>query len=74
MEKSELETTNKLLKIILGLLLRRDEQNTISLRQQIEILDNHGLKPAEIADILGRTNNYVRVELAKIRKGRKKGK
>lgn len=66
----ELKSTNKLLKVIVGLLLRGKEPE-YTLRQQIEILDDLGLKPLEIAEILGRNNKYVNKELSGIRRGRK---
>lgn len=73
MSNSTLESTNKLLRVIIALLLRRKEERALTLRQQIEILDDLGVKPAEIAEILGRTNIYINKELSVIRKSRKKG-
>jgi DNA-directed RNA polymerase specialized sigma24 family protein len=40
------------------------------LRDQIKLLDQAGLKPAEIADVLGKTPNSIRVALFGIRKAR----
>ena len=71
MEKHTQESTNKLLRVIVALLLRRRDEYTLTLRQQIEILANLGMKPAEIAEILGRTNTYINKELSGIRKSRK---
>ena len=73
MEKDSHESTNRLLRVIVALLLRREEQGLQTLRQQVGILDDLGLRPAEIADILGRTSNYVNKELAGLRKARTKG-
>jgi hypothetical protein len=70
-DENSLELTNKLLKVIVALLLRRKEERVLTLRQQIEVLDDFGLKPAEIAGILGRTNTYINKELSGIRKSRK---
>jgi predicted ribonuclease YlaK len=42
------------------------------LRDQIKLLDQAGLKPVEIADVLGKTPNAIRVALFGIRKGRGK--
>jgi hypothetical protein len=72
--KNDSESTNKLLRVIVALLLRRKDEQTLTLRQQIEILADLALKPAEIAEILGRTNIYINKELSVIRKLRKKGK
>ncbi len=71
MDKNDLQSTNKLLRVIIALLLRRKDEKTLTLRQQIEILSDLGIKPAEIAEILGRTNTYINKELSGIRKGRK---
>ncbi|KKT96559.1 MAG: hypothetical protein UW97_C0008G0016 [Parcubacteria group bacterium GW2011_GWA2_45_15] len=71
MDKNELQSTNKLLRVIVALLLRRKDEKTLTLRQQIEILSDLGIKPAEIAEILGRTNTYINKELSGIRKSRK---
>lgn len=74
MEKEYFESTNKLLRVITALLLRRKDAEILTLRQQIEILNDLGLKPAEICEILGRTSTYINKELSGIRKLRKKGK
>lgn len=74
MDKITLESTNKLLRVIVALLLRRREEQPLTLRQQIEVLDSLGLKPVEIAEILGRTNTYINKELSGIRKNRKQRK
>ena len=62
---------DKPLRVIVALLLRRKDEKTLTLRQQIEILSDLGIKPAEIAEILGRTNTYINKELSGIRKSRK---
>lgn len=64
MKTDSLESTNKLLKVIIALLLRRKEEEALTLRQQIEILHGLGLKPSEIAEILGRSNIYINKELS----------
>ncbi len=71
MDKNELQSTNKLLRVIVALLLRRRDEQTLNLRQQIEILNDLGIKPVEIAEILGRNNTYINKELSGIRKSRK---
>ncbi len=72
MKEDDLATTNRLLKVIVALLLRRKESEVLSLKQQIEILNDLGLKPIEIAEILGRSNIYINKELSGLRKARKK--
>ena len=71
MDNYDLATTNRLLKVMIALLLRQNLEESLSLRQQIQILDDLGLKPVEIAEILGRSNTYVNKELSGIRKGRR---
>jgi len=71
MAGESLDTTNKLLKVIIGLLLRPKSDMALTLKEQIEILDRLGLRPIEIAEVLGKTNTHVTKELAGIRKKRK---
>lgn len=71
MDKNTLESTNKLLRVIVALLLRRKDEQTLTLRQQIEILSDLGIRPAESAEILGRTDTYINKELSGIRKSHK---
>jgi hypothetical protein len=71
MDKDAQESTIRLLRVIIALLLRRKEEDTLTLRQQIEILNDLGLKPLEIAEILGRTNTYINKELSELRKSRR---
>lgn len=71
MDNNTLESTNKLLRVIVALLLKRKDADTLTLRQQIEILNDLGLKPLEIAEIIGRTNTYINKELSELRKSRK---
>lgn len=74
MNKNELQSTNKLLRVIVALLLRRKDEKTLTLHQQIEILNDLGVKPIEIAEILCRANTYINKELSGIRKSRKQTK
>lgn len=41
-------------------------------KEQVRVLSDIGLQPKEIAEILGKTPNNVRVTLSMIRKGKKK--
>jgi hypothetical protein len=72
MDKDGLEFANKLLRVIVALLLRGKSDEALNLRQRVEFLSDLGLKPVEIAQILGRSNTYVNKELSGIRKARKK--
>ncbi len=74
MQKNQLESTNRLLKVIVALLLRllnQRDQDSLTLREQIDVLNDLGLKPKEIAEILGRSNIYINKELSGLRKPRK---
>jgi hypothetical protein len=73
MIEDPLESTNRLLKVIIALLLRGGEEQ-MPLIQQIETLDGLGLKPKEIAEILGKTGGHINKELTGIRKRKKGGK
>lgn len=74
MDKNGLESTNRLLRVMIGLLIRRKEEQIPSIKQQIEVLSDLGLGPSEIAEILGRTSTHVNKELSGLRKERKRGK
>ena len=69
--QENIETTNKLLRAIVALLVRENAEESKTLRQQIEILDDIGFRPIEIAETLGRPGKYVNKELSRIRKGKK---
>ncbi len=68
MEKNPLESTNKLLRVIIALLLRPRIEDVINQRDQIRILSDLEIKPAEIAEILGRTSKFINKELSVIKK------
>jgi hypothetical protein len=72
MNEQTLESTNKLLGVIIALLLRGKDEQTPSLKKQIEVLNDLGVGPSEIAKILGKTSTHVNKELSGIRKGRKR--
>lgn len=72
-EENETESTNRLLRVVVALLLRQGLEPLSTLRQQIEMLNGLGLGQTEIAKILGRSVTYVSKELAGIRKKAKKG-
>lgn len=67
------EETNRLLRTVIAVLIDNAEENT-SLRDKVSRLSNLGLTPSEIADILGRTSNYVNKELSELRKLSKSNK
>lgn len=67
MEPDGLALTNRLLKVVIAILMRGGERQ-MPLKQQVEVLNKLGLKPKEIAEILGKTNTHVSKELTGIRK------
>lgn len=67
MDADGLALTNRLLKVLIAILMKGGERQ-LPLKQQIEMLDSLGLKPKEIAEILGKTNTHVSKELTGIRK------
>jgi hypothetical protein len=68
--EKENESTNRLLRTIIALLLEQSESFK-TLKQKIDFLDRTGLKPVEISKVVGKTNTHVNKELAGIRKSRK---
>ncbi len=72
MSDKDLELTNKLLKVVISLMVRKENGEARSLKEQIEILSDLGLQPKEISEILGRSNTYVNKELVGIRRSKKK--
>jgi hypothetical protein len=67
MEQDSLESTNRLLRVIIAILIRGGD-NPMPLRQQIETLSGLGLRPVEIAGILGKTSTHINKELSGMRK------
>ena len=65
-------STSKLLGVIIALLLRQGQNGPPSLRQQVATLDDLGMRPSEIASILGRSSTYVNKELSGIRKAKQR--
>lgn len=72
MDRNDIESTNRLLRVMIALMLRGQEDSTPTLRQQIKTLSELGMKPIEISETLGRSSTYVNKELAGIRKESKK--
>jgi IS30 family transposase len=55
---------------MIALLLRRDSEQALTVKQQIETLRRLNVRSTEIAQILGRTPTYVNKELTGLRKAR----
>jgi len=65
---------NKRLGVMISLLLRLIPQGapSISLKEQVKILSDIGMRPRDIAEILGRTATHINKELVGLRKERNK--
>lgn len=72
MEKEILESVNKRLGVLINIFLRNTDRGTLKVRDQVEILNDLGLKPKEIAEILGKSQSYVGKELVSIRRNKKR--
>ena len=73
MDPESLESTNRLLRVIIGVLVRAGDRQP-ALKEQIEMLSDLGLRPVEIAQILGKTSSHINKELSGVRKQRKREK
>ena len=73
MEQQEVEILQSLAKkmdVIAALLLRMlpNGNDGLSLKEQIRLLEGLGMRPIEIAKVVGRTPNHVNKELVAIQK------
>jgi hypothetical protein len=75
-DNKEFAELNKRLGVMIALLLRTipREGSSMSLREQISLLAEIGVRPKDMAEFLGRTQSYVNKELAGLRKGKGKPK
>ena len=65
MENELLENINRNLEVIIGLLLRSlPDTEAASLRDRILMLTAMGMRPNEIARVLGKSANHVNKELS----------
>jgi hypothetical protein len=74
MDINDSHSTDRLLRVMIALMLRVPKDKALTLRQQIELLNDLGMRPAEIAAILGKTNTHISKELTGIRKNSKGSK
>jgi hypothetical protein len=77
MENELLETINRNLEVIISLLLRSlPESDAAHLRGRILMLSDIGMRPKDIARVLGKSANHINVELSMARnpKNQKRGK
>jgi len=72
--ESNLEVVKRLELIIYLLLKKGEHEGQITKREIIKELSEWGLKDYEIANILGRSRNYVAKEISQLKKSKKKQK
>jgi hypothetical protein len=73
MENELLETINRNLEVIISLLLRSlPDSDAAHLRGRILMLSDIGMRPKDIARVLGKSTNHVNVELSMARNPKKK--
>jgi len=72
MEAQLLQSIDRKLGVIISLLMRMKDAEIVSppLREQVWTLYQLGLRPSDIAQILGRSSTYVNKELTGLRKDR----
>ncbi len=73
-EFEQLVELNKKMEVVIALLLRSVSRDTagLPLKEQIAILDGLGVRPVEIAAIVGKTSGHINKELVAIRRAAKK--
>lgn len=77
MENELLENINRNLEVIIGLLLRSlPDPDAAHLRGRILMLNDMGMRPKDIARVLGKSTHHINVELSLARnpKNKKRGR
>ena len=65
MENELLENINRNLEVVVGLLLRSlPGSEAASLRDRVRMLDGMGMRPKDIARVLGKSANHINKELS----------
>jgi hypothetical protein len=73
-EKELLENINRNLEVIVGLLLRSlPGSDASSLQHRVLMLKAMGMRPKDMARVLGKSANHINKELSVGRSARKKG-
>ncbi len=73
MENELLETINRNLEVIISLLLRSlPDSDAAHLRGRILTLSDIGMRPKDIARVLGKSTHHINVELSMARNPKKK--
>jgi hypothetical protein len=64
-ENELLENINRNLEVVVGLLLRSlPGSEAASLRDRVRMLDGMGMRPKDIAKVLGKSANHINKELS----------
>lgn len=73
MENKQFEAVNKKLEVMIAILLKLLNKNgkELSLREQIALLNDLGVRPIDIARILGRDPRYINKEIVFFKKSKK---
>jgi hypothetical protein len=72
MEDKLLETINRNLEVVISLLLRSlPDSDAAHLRGRILMLSDIGMRPKDIARVLGKSTNHINVELSMARNAKK---
>jgi len=76
MDEPQIQEITKRLDVLISLVLQTIQRDghSISLRGQVNLLSELGLRPVEIAKILGKTQTFVNKELTGLRKIGKRGR
>jgi hypothetical protein len=73
MDTELLENINRNLEVIIGLLLRNlPDSDTSHARGRILMLNDMGMRPKDIAKVMGKSPNHINVELSRGRNPKKK--
>ncbi len=73
-KENDISELNRRLGVVIALLLKTIPKSSdgISLRDQIQLLADLGLRPKDIAEILGRSQTHINKELTGLRKDKAK--
>jgi DNA-directed RNA polymerase specialized sigma24 family protein len=74
MNSEVLDNINRNLEVIVGLLIRSAQgADAATLRDRIVLLDGLGMRPKDIARVLGKSSTHISKELSLARAGHKEG-
>lgn len=71
MDSTQFDILNKKMDVLIGLLTHNITKDQ-TVQEKVKLLDSLGLKQKQIANILGKTERNISVNLQRIRKSKKK--